>query len=664
MSIVAMKKLRLIGVRSQQEDILRELMLLGCVQINEPESPPEALKDKLRRSGPGELASDRQKQQKLQSALDVLDEYAKAKKGLLSPLPEVELSTLLDVSALPADLEKADVILALSAKVNELNVEESRMIAARESLMPWQELSLPLERLSTETSVVSFGIFPLAQNMAEARDAMREATEEAELFEVSADKSSRYCLVIAAKDQMDKALMAIRQHGWSNVNINGYTGTAAENILRIDRSLAELDAERNSVSAQIASHGGERFQLQLGVDTLTNLISGAEDAAKLLNTDSSFTFTGWVPKPNEKELEELLGKFDCAWETADPLPEEYPYVPVKLKNNRFTSPFNMVTEMYSLPAYNGLDPNPWIAPFFALFFGIMYGDMAYGLILLIAGLLITFKAKPKGGMKNMAGLLIIGGTSTAIIGFFTGGFFGDLIPQIGKWFGQSWIFPFHMGSVSIGNLTIEFPFDLIVGNNPLYLLIFAICLGVIHLAVGVGLGMYLKIKDGEWADALLNDLSWWVMFVGIGLMVLGFGKTVLFIGIAMMVIGVFVTNKGIKRITGLFGAIYNGATGYLGDFLSYSRLMALMLAGAVIASVFNQLGSLGNAEGMTVAGTILFVIVFIIGHLLNFALNLIGCFVHTLRLQFLEFFGKWYRDGGKKFRPLSVKSKYVNVKEN
>ena len=659
-----MKKLRLIGVRSQQEEILRELMLLGCVQINEPESPPESLKEKLQRNGPGELALDRQKQQKLQSALDVLDEYARAKRGLLSPLPEVELSTLLDISALPAALEKADEILALNARVNDLNVEESRMLASRESLLPWQELSLPLERLSTETSAVSFGVLPLAQSMAEVKAAMTDATEEAELFEISADKSTRYCLVIASKDQMDKALLAIRQHSWSNVNINGYTGTAADNILHIESSLARLEQERKAVIAEIASHGSERFQLQLAVDTLSNLISGAEDAAKLLNTDSSFTFTGWVPKPNEKELEELLNKFDCAWETADPLPEEYPSVPVKLKNNRFTSPFNMVTEMYSLPAYNGLDPNPWIAPFFALFFGIMYGDMAYGLILLAAGLLLTFKAKVRGGMKNMAGLLIIGGTSTAIIGFFTGGFFGDLIPQIGKWFGHSWVFPFHMGTVTIGNLSIEFPFDLIVGNNPLYLLIFAICLGVIHLAVGVGLGMYLKIKDGEWADALLNDLSWWVMFIGIGLMVLGFGKAVLYIGIAMMVIGVFVTNKGVKRITGLFGAIYNGATGYLGDFLSYSRLMALMLAGAVIASVFNQLGSLGNSEGMTVAGTILFVIVFIIGHLLNFALNLIGCFVHTLRLQFLEFFGKWYRDGGKKFKPLSIKSKYVNVKES
>ncbi len=659
-----MKKLRLIGVRSQQEDILRELMLLGCVQINEPGEVPEELVEKLQRSGAGELSHDRQKQMKLQSALEVLDEYAKAKKGLLTPLPEVELSALLDESVLPADLEKADAILALNAKINNLNAEESRLHASREALVPWESLTLPLDKTVTKTCAVAFGIVPVAQNFAETKRFLAEAMDEAEVIEVHADKAQRYCVLVAMKEHLDEAILNLRHHGWSNVNLSGYTGTAKESIAAIDKRLIALEEERNGIIAEIAAHGEERFALQLGVDTLSNRISTEENAGKLLNTESSFTFTGWVTKPNEKELNEALAKFDCAWETEDPTPEEYPDVPVKLKNNRFTSPFNMVTEMYSLPAYNGLDPNPWIAPFFALFFGIMYGDMAYGLILLIAGLLLTFKAKPKGGMKNMAGLLIIGGTSTSIIGFLSGGFFGDLIPQIGKWFGQSWVFPFHMGSISVAGVTIEFPFDLIVGNNPLYLLIFAICLGAIHLAIGVGLGMYLKIKDGEWADALLNDLCWWVMFVGLGMIFLGKGPIVLYIGIAMMVVGVFVTNKGIKKITGLFGAIYNGATGYLGDFLSYSRLMALMLAGAVIASVFNQLGSLGNANGPTVIGTILFVFVFIIGHALNFALNLIGCFVHTLRLQFLEFFGKWYRDGGKKFRPLTVDSKYVNVKED
>ena len=659
-----MKKLRLIGVRSQQEEILRELQLLGCVQINEPGEMPEELSGKLQLNSSEELFGDRQKMQKLQSALSVLDEYAKAKKGLLDPLPEVELAKILDESVLPAVFGKADEILALNAKISNLNNEESRITTSREALMPWESLTLPLDKLSTKNCSVAFGILPVALEFSAAQAALKEATDEAELFEVSTDKSQRFCLVVGMKDKMDVALPALRQMGWANVNLNGYKGTAKENIAAITERLIKLDEERNAVIAEVAAHGCDRFDIQLGIDTLSNRISTEENAGKLLNTESSFTFTGWVTKPNEKELADMLAKYDCAWETEDPTPEEYPEVPIKLKNNRFTAPFNMVTEMYSLPAYNGLDPNPLMAPFFALFFGIMFGDMAYGLLLLIAGLLLTFKAKPKGGMKNMAGLLIIGGTSTSIIGFLSGGFFGDAIPQIGKWFGQEWVFPFHMGTLDLGIVTLEFPFDLIAGNNPLYMLIFAIMLGAVHLAFGVGIGMYLKIRDGEWIDALLNDLCWWVMMAGAGLMALGKGMVVLYIGIGMMVLGCFLTNKGIKKITGLFGAVYNGLTGYLGDFLSYSRLMALMLAGAVIASVFNQLGSLGNANGPTVIGTILFVFVFLVGHALSFALNLIGCFVHTLRLQFLEFFGKWYRDGGKKFRPLEVQSKYVNVKED
>ena len=174
-----------------------------------------------------------------------------------------------------------------------------------------------------------------------------------------------------------------------------------------------------------------------------------------------------------------------------------------------------------------------------------------------------------------------------------------------------------------------------IGPISLFALIAAICLGAIHLALGTGIGIYLKLKDGEWADALLNDLCWWVMIAGILVMVTGGTKIVLFVGIGMLVLGQLITGKGFGKITGIFGAVYNGATGYLGDLLSYSRLMALMLAGSVIASVFNQLGSLGNANGMTVGGTILFVLVFCIGHALNFyaILSLLASFLMLLNLH-------------------------------
>ena len=132
----------------------------------------------------------------------------------------------------------------------------------------------------------------------------------------------------------------------------------------------------------------------------------------------------------------ILGRQRCARSLGGTL--RIQHAPEQLRNNALTRPYNMVTEMYSLPAYNGLDPNPFVMPFFALFFGIMFADMAYGLILLIAGLLFLWKAKPKGGMKNAAGLLIECGISTFIIGFLTGGFFGDVVSVIGGWFGQDW----------------------------------------------------------------------------------------------------------------------------------------------------------------------------------------------------------------------------------
>ena len=212
----------------------------------------------------------------------------------------------------------------------------------------------------------------------------------------------------------------------------------------------------------------------------------------------------------------------------------------------------------------------------------------------------------------------------------------------------------YLGTIHIGEIAIDLPLDLLEGNNPLYVLIMAMGIGIVHLAVGVGIGTYLNIKDGKWLDAIA-DLSWWVILAGIGVMVVTGSNVVLIVGIVIMAVTAFLQGKGIGRFTNIFSAVYNGVTGYLGDILSYSRLMALMLAGSVIGSVFNQLGSLG--------GLVLFIPVALIGHTLNFALNLIGCFVHTMRLHFLEFFGKWYRDGGRPFRPLNYNTKYVDIKE-
>ena len=659
-----MKKLQLTAVRSQQKEILRDLMLLGCVEIKDPgEEPAEEILRTLRRTDGGNAYILRSRQATVLSALRQLDRYAPAKKGLLSPLPEVELDKLLDESTLDECTRIAESILATDVEVRSIASRESRERSVIEAMGPWLGMDLPLECKGTETCDLLLGILPGTAPLSDTETALADL--EATVTEISADKSARYVAVVYSKDRQEAVAAALRSCGFNQVSMVGMKGTPLEVKQNAEKTLAELAEEKAAAAKKIADMAEYRDMLRLGADTLGTMVAREETAEKLLNTESTFYFEGWLTAPDEEKLAEVLSKYDCAWETEDPDPEHPEEVPVKLKNNAVTSPYNMVTEMYSLPAYNGLDPNPFIMPFFALFFGIMFADMAYGLILLVAGLLIKYKAKPrKGGMKNMAGLLIEGGIATFIMGFLTGGFFGDAVSVIGNWFGKDWSAVPTFGAINIGSISISLPLNLMEGNNPLYVLIAAIGLGAIHLLVGTIIGCYLKIKDGQYIDAILNDLCWWVMIIGIGVMALGGGTVVIWIGVAMMVVGAFLSGKGFGRITGIFSAVYNGATGYLGDFLSYSRLMALMLAGSVIASVFNQLGSLGNSNGFTIGGTILFIVVFAIGHTLNFGLNIIGCFVHTLRLQYLEFFGKWYRDGGKAFKPLTINTRFYDISEN
>jgi len=339
------------------------------------------------------------------------------------------------------------------------------------------------------------------------------------------------------------------------------------------------------------------------------------------------------------EVAALLEELGCAWEATEPTEEEYPSVPVQLKNNWFTKPLNMVTEMYSLPAYDNVDPNPLMAPFFILFYGIMMADMGYGLLMFFAGLLITRKYRPKGTMGHLFGLLTLCGVSTFIMGAITGGFFGDFLTQAVKLTtGKDFALP-----------ALFTPLD-----DTLMILIGSMCLGAVQIVTGMAISFIRKLKKGQILDAVFEEVTWWLVFAGIGCMVLLNNAVVLVVGLALVVIGPLVTNKGFGKITGIFGSVYNHVTGYFGDILSYARLMALMLAGSVIAQVFNTLGAIpGNI--------IIFVIISMAGNALNFALNLLGCYVHDLRLQCLEYFGKFYEDGGKPFRPLAFNTKFVDM---
>ena len=378
-------------------------------------------------------------------------------------------------------------------------------------------------------------------------------------------------------------------------------------------------------------------------DRLGTRLALAGAGNRLYGTENVLMAEGWFPADKEKQVSSLLNRFDCAYEFSDPTEEEIPDVPVKLKGNLFTRSMNCITEQYSLPAYNGVDPNPIMAPFFILFFGMMMADMAYG-ILMIAGSLIFLKKKRPADRSFME-MIFWCGISTFIFGALTGGFFGDFIPQLCR--------------IINPNSTFELPSLFTPLNDTMPIMIGSLALGLIQIFTGMGVSAVKKIKDGHFPDALWEEFTWWVILAGVALMVLKIGTVhgvpvVLVIGGLMLVYGSTRNARGFGKVTSLVAAIYNGVTGYFSDTLSYVRIMALMLSGSVIAQVFNTLGA-------TFGNVILFVIISMIGNMLNLALNLLGCYVHDMRLQFLEFFNRFYQAGGKAYQPLTPQTKYMQV---
>ena len=424
--------------------------------------------------------------------------------------------------------------------------------------------------------------------------------------------------------------------------MNGWTGTARENDARLDRELSENAERLRQTEEELAGMTGLAEDVRRASDRASVRIDREESRARLRDTEQTFLLQGWIPAEQWEETERKLSAYPCAWQVEDPAEEEYPQVPVSLKNNWLTRPLNMVTEMYSLPAYGTVDPNPLMAPFFILFYGVMMADMGYGLLMMLASVVVLTKARPQKGMHDFFALLGLCGVSTFFMGALTGGFFGDFIPQLLRLLNPEstfvWFWP-----------PLFTPLD-----NTLQILIGSMALGVVQIVTGMAVSFVQKLRNGKWMDAVWEEVTWWLVFAGIALAALGTTNLVLYAGVAMVLAGPLITGKGFGKLTGIFGSLYNHVTGYFGDILSYSRLMALMLAGSVIAQVFNTLGAIpGNV--------VIFVVISIVGNALNFALNLLGCYVHDLRLQCLEYFGKFYEDGGRPFRPLDLNTKYYNV---
>ena len=642
MAILKMKKLRICGVSEEQTQLIRQLQLLGSVEIGAPCALTDTQGVQVFCAGDGKSADALLRTSaRLTSALETLKHYETKKGGLFAARPEKTIGELFSDEAYAAALDTAQAVLDAQDARSRLAAEKSRLTAVRESFVPWQQLPLPLETLGTQHTRILLGTVPAQTDLEALRARVFEAADEVQLEQISADQQSLYLLVFVHKCAAEAVGAALREAGFALTTFDGVQGTAAENIRRTDEAIAACEQQDAEKLAELTALAAQKSALQLAFDRCTQEIAKAQAADRLVHSEKTFCLGGWVPCEDVGKLEALLSGFCCAWELTDPAPEEYPDVPVKLKNNKLTWPLNMVTEMYSLPAYDGVDPNPLMAPFFILFYGIMMADMGYGLLMILASIIITKKSRPKGTSGQMFGLMFSCGISTFLMGALTGGFFGDFLPQL-------------VGIIDPDTTFKALPSLFTPLDDTITILIGAMALGFVQIVTGMAISFVEKIKKGQIMDAIWEELTWWVVFAGIACMALGVTNIVLYVGLAMVVVGSGWSAKGFGKVTAIFGSVYNHVTGYFGDILSYSRLMTLMLAGSVIASVFNTLGAIpGNV--------VIFLIISALGNGLNFALNLLSCYVHDLRLQCLEYFGKFYQDGGKPFEPLAINTKYVDI---
>ena len=533
----------------------------------------------------------------------------------------------------------AETINKDTRRLGEIESERTKNEALRATLAPWLTVDAPLGGADGALAVF-FGTAGL--NVTD--DALKALADSLDGLltwqQASSDRSLRYLLVMCHGSVKERALSALRDLGFSTVSFRGMTGTAKENDKALAENLATLEKERQEIEQRIAGLGGKREALLEASDRAAIALRREEAKSRLVGTDKVFLLEGWLPADRCAEIEKTLKPFTCAIETREPTEDEYPQVPVQLKNNKLTRPLNMVTEMYSLPAYGTLDPNPLMAPFFILFYGIMMADMGYGLLMMIASVIISKKYRPKGMSGELFSLLGLCGISTFIMGALTGGFFGDFLTQLVAIVSPGTVFALPKLFDPLDDLTM--------------ILIGSMALGMVQIVTGMAISLIEKCKRKKFLDAFFEEITWWIVFIGIALLALGKGAAVLYVGCALVLLGPIVQGKGWGKLTGVFGSLYNHVTGYFGDILSYTRLMALMLAGSVIAQVFNMLAAMpGNV--------IAFIIISMLGNAMNFGLNLLGCYVHDLRLQCLEFFNKFYVDGGKPFRPMTLDTEYVDL---
>ncbi len=605
-------------------------------------------------------------------AKEILDRYTMNKKSLLSALNgRNEVAT----EVYDAFKEKYDSVVKIAHRIQALNKEIAenkaeilKLQTQTEILTPWTDLDIPMNFSGTK---YTRGFIGTLSNQWELEAIYERLAEYMPLNVdiISSSKEQTCIFILCKKEQADKVYEILREMDFSLPSIT-FDHAPSEQLKILSKQIENAEKAINEAEEEIISYGKDRADLEFLLDYEAMRTEKYEVIGHLLQSRSAFIISGYIPKRDADRLAEDIAKsFEAAVEFEEPKEEEE--VPVLLKNNGFSKPLEGVLEGYSLPGKGEIDPTMVMSLFYYMLFGLMLSDAGYGLLMVIgcAFALIKFKNTMESSTKNTLKMYLYCGVSTVFWGIMFGSYFGDIFDVIAKsFFGRTatdpvipplWFFPV---------------------NEPMRMLAFAMLIGLIHLMTGLGMKLYQLLLQKDIKAILYDVVTWFVLIVSSTLLLLSMEmiKSILGVSIALPPLAskalvilavtaaiVIVATNGresknpFKRfLKGLY-ALY-GITGYLSDVLSYSRLLALGLATGVIGSVINKMAAMTTG---LVLGPLFFAIVVIFGHALNIAINALGAYVHTNRLQYVEFFGKFYEGGGRRFNPFHMNTKYYKIKE-
>ena len=640
--IVPMKRLTLIAMQAEKESILKALQAAGAVQILSAEEPT---------GEEAELPLLEARVQRLRSAAALLKPLAP--KGKLGPKPEATVEQLGE--GMDEAMELCEKVEELDRALTTVRNDMDKRKAIIDSLLPWSGLETKIEDIkSTNTVKYITGILP-------PEDAEKLKNAELDIALESYGKTEKTVAVLIACLTADYPAVQtfLKELDFSDFSFGALTGTPKENLEQLEaKNVGDRD-EEDKLSAALGEAAQKRDQICRALDKAVIDRDREETKAQLGATAATFVLQGWVRDDETEKVDQAVKTVSdaCYIEYRDPAEDETP--PVVMQNKKLIEPYQAVTNLYALPAYNSIDATPLFAPFYFVFFGMMLSDTGYGAVLALGCFLFLRLIKPQGMMRQLAGVLCMGGLSTIVMGLLFGSFFGVTWPEVFKGLPFENVFPIIDSSA-----------------EPMSMLALCAALGLIHMFFGVFIATYMRVKQGDIVAALVDNLSWFGLVTGLLLLaapMLGMPAAVATVGKVMAILSALVIllfagraskSVGGKIAQGAF-ALY-GITGWLGDVLSYARVFALGLSTGVIGLVLNTLGGMLNsafqhgailqAIGFILTGAML---VFLHGFMM--AISVLGCFVHTARLQYVEFFGKFYEAGGHPFKPLKYNAKSVHI---